>query len=160
MFRTVARILGLGLVTAAMTVAPAFASGGSGGGGGTATCGGLTLAVGGYVPNPAIAGTAYTVQASGKTSNCLPLNNTLAIRFDDTLTGSCALASWTFIPATYNAYGAKMIDNYRSNTTYIAQAGCAIEPHTFNATLYVRSTNAVLSKATAVWDPSVVVPLT
>ena len=95
------------------------------------------------------------MQATGKTRNCLPLNATLAIRFDDARTDACALASWTFIPATYNAYGAKMIDNYRSNTYFVVSDGCAIVPHTINATLYVRATGEVVSTATAVWDPSV-----
>ena len=138
-----------------LAAVPASASGGSGGGGATGGGGGG----GGGVTTPAPCGNLTVVaglsstgqnQVSGsteKTCDGLPVN----IRFADTSSSAdCTLSIPTFVGLSYFKYGVHPPSRYSSSIYEIGNA-CSGTTHAISATLYDRTTNAVLSTATTTW---------
>jgi hypothetical protein len=145
--RTLAVVASVAVTVSGVSGTQAFASGGSGGGGGggsttTATtgCGGLTALVQASTTGWAVAG------SSSKACDPAPVSISFV---DATPTDGCSLFIGTYTNSMYFKYGNRPPSRYASE---IYQGGsCAGTSHAITATMFDRTTNAVIATATTTW---------
>ena len=154
---TVATLMGApaALASGGSSTSTGGGTGGSGGGSATGTCGGLTLSMSGYVPQPWLPSTAYTALATGRTSNCDTVASVVAIKFEDVTSpsDSCMLQPWYFQQGMFSQYGFSTIGKYGNQQIFMPHADCTGHTRTIRATLYRTDTGAVIQSVTGIWDP-------